>query len=177
MSFRQRFRGQRRKRGSSLGNIVNSVKNMVNTTFALTSTIGGLDFALAVDSPTLAVTKEVKRGCLIKAVFIEFWVIGKLTAGTLNSFNWYIIKNPAGSLTRPTPGLEGASDEKRYIFLSGRGLLSTAEAGFAYSVRRWVKIPKIYQRMGSDDRLSLLMQSQTAAAGNVCIQATYKWYT
>ncbi len=176
MSF-QRFRGQRRKRRSSLGTIVNSIKNVVNTTFAMTSTIGGLDFALAVDSPTLAVTKEVKRGCLIKAVYLEFWVTGKLADGVLNSFNWYLIKNPAGSLTRPTPGLEGASDEKRYIFWSGKGLLSSNSAGFAYSKSRWIKIPKRYQRMGSDDRLSLLFQSQTAAAGNVCIQATYKWYT
>ncbi len=177
MSFGQRFRGRPKRRSSSLGNIVNSIKNMANTTFALTNTIGGLDFALAVDSPTLAVTKEVKRGCLIKAVFIEFWVVGKLADGVLNSFNWYIIKNPAGSLTRPTPGLEGVSDEKRYIFLSGKGLLSSNNGGFVYSFKRWVKIPKRYQRMGSDDRLSILMQSQTAAAGNVCIQATYKWYT
>ncbi len=39
----------------------------------------------------------------------------------------------------------------------------------------WIKVPKRYQRMGTDDTFRLAFQT-TTAAGHISAQLIYKWY-
>ncbi len=171
---RRRMYPQRR----SLGTVVNSIKNDHNAVAATTaSTNLVVNIANAIDAPTNAVTNSVKRGCIIKALWLEWWYYG-LSAGNTNDIvDAYLMKNPGNNLTNPNPGTVGSSNEKSYVFREWKGLAGNKSlGGTPYNQRgRWFKIPKKFQRFAIDDRLQLVVRSATT--GNLCHKSIYKWYT
>ncbi len=177
MSFFQRRGGRRRPR-SRLGTIVNSIKNILPRVDALVaSTNLEIVIANAIDDPATSVNNACRRGCLIKAVWVEFWYYG-LSAGNTNDIvDIYLAKNPGNNLTMPNPGTVGTSNEKKFVFKTWRGLGGNKSlGGTPYNqTGRWIKIPKRYQRMGIDDRLVLVARSPTT--GQLCTNFIYKWYT
>ncbi len=177
MSFFPRRRNFGRKR-SSLGTIVNSIKNEVNFVRGIVAATNNEDtIAKAVDNPTTAVSTEVKRGCLIKAIWIEFWYYG-LSAGDTNDIvDIYLVKNPGTNLTLPNPGTVGTSNEKRFVIREWKSLGGLKSLGGTpyHQMGRWFRIPKRMQRMGTDDRWLLVTRSPTT--GNLCEKFIYKWYT
>ncbi len=178
MVFRRNFnRGFRRR--SNLGNIVDSNKNIVSAfTAATAGTKTAILIAEAQDSPTLAVTQDVERGCSIKAIWIEFWVSATAEAavGITHGIDMYLFKNPGSNLTSPIPGTEGSSNEKRFIFKVWKGLIGARTQGFQpYSWKGWIKIPKGKQRMAVNDIWQLVFQS-TGVNVLVCHKFVYKWY-
>ncbi len=176
MPFRRRgFSGRNRRMLSP----INSIKNSVS---ALTGLVDGANtvqnIAIATDTATTASSTSVDNGSIIKAIWIEFWINATATAaaGVTNAVELYLSKNPGNNLTMPTPGTQGSSNEKKFIIKSWKGLVGTRVEGYpAYSWKGWVKIPKVYQRMGTDDhwQLNVLM---TGVAGLICELFVYKWY-
>ncbi len=174
MSFFPR-RQSRRRRGS-MRPIIVSIKNDVDIISAVAaSTNLQLDLAIADDVHATATRTSVVNGCQLKAIWIEFWYYG-LSAGETNDiFDAYLMKNPGNNLTPPNPGTIGSSNEKKFIIRSWRGLAGLKSlGGYPYRQQgRWFKIPRRYQRIGTDDRWQFVIRSPTT--GNICFKAIYKW--
>ncbi len=178
MPFRQRGSyGRRMSRGPRP--VINSIKNQPNGFDA--GSAGANAFVLiakAVNTPSSIVSTDVSQGCIVKAIWVELWITASATVaeGVTTGIDAYIWKNPGGNLTAPAPGSVGTSNEKKFVFKSWKGLIGSRKEGFpAYTWRGWVRVPKIYQRMGTDDLLQLVFKS-TGVNTLVCNNFIYKWY-
>ncbi len=152
------------------------MKNVRYAEFSTGTTIVSTDIAKAVDTPTTGVQSEVQRGCVIKAFWLSIDVCGLAATGVLQSTTFYVIKNPGFNLTPPTPRTEGTSNEKKFIFKTWNAMtMRNQDGNTPYHWEGWVRIPKKYQRMGTDDRIQL-SAATTTAAGHASMQAIYKWF-
>ncbi len=118
MPFRRRGFSSGSQR-SSLGLVINSNKNVVsNFTGATAGTKTSIPIADAQDSAVLSVVEDVERGCVIKAIWVEFWVSATAEAavGVTHGIDMYLFKNPGQNLTSPIPRTVGSSNEKKFIF-------------------------------------------------------------
>ncbi len=171
MPFRRRgFSGRR-----NFLRPVNSMKNQVNDQFGLTTTQQAFILANAVDSATLAVDRDVERGSKISSLYLTINCEGTGGSGVVNVIDIYLIKNPGNNLTLPGAKVWGTSNEKKFIFKTWRFLLPRVQDGnFGIHWEGWIKIPRIYQRMGSNDNIAIAYDTDVAA--NACHSAIYKWY-
>ncbi len=170
-----RFYGRRRM-NPGLGRIVDSNKNMPNAVLgiAAATTVTHV-IAVAVDAAANTTANEVTRGCKIFKIYLEFWYYGQAVGPVNDIIDAYIIKNPGNNLTVPTPSTVGTSNEKKFVFREWKGLVGRkADGGVPYQFKGWLKIPKVYQRMGADDQLQFVIRSPTV--GDLCIHTIYKWY-
>ncbi len=169
-------RGSRRRRSGGLGSIVDSMKNETNEIVGITAATNQFFvIANAVDSALLANASDVERGCKIFRIYLEFWYYGLSAGNTNDIMDVYLIKNPGSNLTLPNPGTIGTSNEKKFVFKEWKGLAGNKSLGGGpYQFRGWIKVPKHYQRMGSNDQIVLVTRSPTT--GNVCHKAIYKWF-
>ncbi len=177
MSFRQR--GFSRRRQNRLGSVIDSNKNVVSLfTAAATGADTTIQLALTVDAAANTSVTEVTRGCKIFRIWVEMWVGTSATAviGITNGFDAYILKNPGANLTPPAPGALGSSNEKKFAFKVWKGLTGARTEGTPYYFwKGWIKIPKVYQRMGADDTIDIIFRP-TGANIITCINAVYKWF-
>jgi len=159
--------------------VINSIKNQPNSFSAgIAGTNTFVLIAKAVNTPLSTTATDVSQGCVIKAVWCEFWVYAteNLSTTVTSGLDFYLWKNPGANLTAPSPGSVGTSNEKKFVFKSFKGLVgSRTEGSLPYYWRGWVKIPKIYQRMGTDDLLQLVFLG-TGANVLMCSNFIYKWY-
>ncbi len=170
-------RGFGRRRGAMSLNVVHSIKNVVDTFLAIGTTLQATDIAIAKDSPVTTASNEVERGCMIKAIWISFDVCGLAATGVLQRTGLYLIKNPGANLTLPSVTSVGTSNEKKFVIKQWQFMTMRNQDGNPpFHWEGWVKIPKRYQRMGTDDQWKLAVQ-QDAAAGHYSAQFIYKWYT
>ncbi len=160
--------------------MINSIKNVapgINAAATGANTV--LSLAIAVDTPITSASTQVKRGCKIFKFWFEMWIGASATAaaGVTQQFDGYIMKNPGANLTPPNPGSVGSSNEKKFVFRTWKGLVGSRVEGTPYySFRGWIKIPKVYQRFGTDDVLQLVIRPSGTAV-IVCHNAIYKWFT
>ncbi len=177
MPFRQRgFYG--RQRGFPRPK-VSSEKNVVT---AFTAGAAGAKvrilIAQAVNAADNTVVAEVTRDCHIYKIWVELWIsaTAEVTVGTTNGIDAYIFKSPGSNLVSPVPGTVGSSNEKKFVFKTWKGLIGARTQGFpAYTWRGWVKVPKVYQRMETDDIIQFIFQA-TGVATIVCHNFIYKWF-
>ncbi len=158
---------------------------------AIKNSISGLDASAAATKDTIEIAKavaqgvynnlnqtEVTHGSHITKIWCELWVEGTadVTLGTTYSFDGYIWKNAGNNLTSPTPGTQGTSNEKRFIFKTWKGLITNVRTngGPFYTWKGWIHIPKPMQRMATDDRIEMIW-IPTGGAALVCNQWIYKW--
>lgn len=169
----------RRRTGSQL-RPVNSRKNIVQDVAIIAAAATG-DFLVVngVDvTPALADTDGVTTGSRVNTVYLEIWLMGNAVEGVNSPFVWYLAKNPGTNLTLPAPSSAGASDNKKWIFAMGKGLIGSQVNGQpGYVIRGWFSIPAKYRRMGHDDQIVLRIENNTANDLNVCRLAIYKWYS
>ncbi len=171
-----RRRGSFRRRSSSL-RPVDSMKNYVTVNAGLSSTLLETLIAVAQDNPTTAVTRDVSRGCTIKAIYLFIDVCGLGGTGVLNVADYYLWKNPGANLTAPQPITYGSSNEKKFIFKTWSFMIMRNQDGnMPFHWEGWVPIPKRYQRMGTDDTFSIVSQSTSGVTGHISVRALYKWY-
>ncbi len=169
----------RRRRPNRLGQVIDSNKNVVDL---LVATAAGAqtntDIAIAVDAAANASKKEVTRGSKIFKIWLEFSVRLSATAivGISTLFDAYLMKNPGSNLTPPGAGSVGSSNEKKFVFKQWKSFLGAETEGASrYSFRGWIKIPKVYQRMGADD--TFVFSIAAVGANDIyCMKAIYKWY-
>ncbi len=164
-------------RGGLHLNVINSIKNVFVFSDALTPTVQFQNFAKAVTSPSPTVTNDVSHGCVIKAVWISIDFCGTSGTGVLNNANVYIMKNPGANLSGPSPENVGSSNEKKFVIKQWHSMIMRNQDGnVPYHWEGWIKIPKRYQRMGTDDLWQLGYNCTTALAGHISGQFIYKWY-
>ncbi len=157
--------------------IVNSIKNVPNLSITTSGTLGSFIIAKTVTAPSPTVSSDVSHGCVIKAVHITANGCGTSGTGVLNNMDFYFIKNPGNNLTVPAPTSVGTSNEKKFVFRQWRFMIMRNQDGnVPYHWEGWIKIPKRYQRMGTDDILQIIFANTAALAGHISFQAIYKWY-
>ncbi len=158
--------------------VVNSIKNIVFAAFGIDENRTGSVIARAVDTPLSAsVPDQVSQGCVIKAIWVSFDVCGLAGTGVLNNCFIYMLKDPGANLTPPTPGTEGTSNEKKFIIKSWHAMIMRNQDGnVPYHWEGWIRIPKRYQRMGTDDIWSLQFATTATLTGHASAQYIYKWY-
>ncbi len=157
--------------------VVNSIKNVVDNSGGLTGTLTRTNLAKAVTSPSPTVKSDVSHGYIIKAIYVILDVCGLGGTGVLNNYQAFLFKNPGANLTPPTPGSEGASNEKKFVFKTYAGMIMRNQDGNApLHWEGWVMIPKRYQRMGTDDTIELVQSVTASLTGHFFNKSIYKWY-
>ncbi len=166
------------RRNSAPRAVVNSMKNSQIITGGLSSTAVTLNVAKAVDNPASATgAEEVSQGSIVKAVWVVLDVCGLGGTGVLNTFAGYFLKNPGANLTVPNPIAVGTSNEKKFIFKEWSGMIMRNQDGNPpIHWEGWIKIPKRYQRMGTDDILQMVLVCSAAVTGHFQVQHIYKWF-
>ncbi len=160
-----------------LGGIIDSMKNFTAFDLGLIATTTTTIIAEAQDSATLAVAADVEKGCKIFRIWYEIDVCGLAGSGVQNNFDGYFFKNPGQNLTPPAANNYGVSNEKKFIFKSMHAMIMRNQDGNdVIRFRGWLKIPKIYQRMGANDTINFVHQCTAAVTGNISMRFIYKWY-
>ncbi len=166
----------RRRRSSNL-RPVNSIKNVKSQQVGLSGTQTALNLVVTKDTPVTTSDSDVARGCNISRMWITLDACGIAGTGVLNVFNAYLIKNPGDNLTVPDPGSEGTSNEKKFIFKSWNAMIMRNQDGNnPYHWEGWVRIPRVYQRMGTDDRIELVIICTATLTGHFSYKTIYKWF-
>ena len=153
---------------------INSVKHIVDVSMATSGTNVVSDLAKAVNSPSNTVTTDCRHGSTIKAIWIslDFCALG--TSGSLVNTSCYLFKNPGANLTPPGALATGSSNEKKFIIKMWTSMTMRNQDGNPpYHWEGWIKIPKRYQRMSTDDIWQLVIGT-TGAAGHGFANCIYK---
>ncbi len=147
---------------------------MVDETFTVSTTNTVSLLAKAVTAPSNTVTTDCHRGGHIKAIWVSLDLCGIAGSGVLQQMSAYLIKNPGDNLIPPGGFAIGSSNEKKFVFKYWNAMTMRNQDGNPpYHWEGWVKVPKIYQRMGTDDTISIVTGSNTAT-GHGAFSVIYK---
>ncbi len=158
-------------------NVVNSIKNVISGQGGMTTTETAIEIAKAVDTPVSATgPTEVSQGSVIKAIWVSLDVCGLAGSGVLQRTGIYLFKNPGANLTIPSTFSVGTSNEKKFVIREWQYMTMLQTEGVNPNHwEGWIKIPKRYQRMGTDD-LWQLVHEVSGATGHIVTKFIYKWY-
>ncbi len=166
-----------RRRSFAPRSVINSIKNVVNFAIGTTGTLQALVLVKAVNSPLSTVQSDVSNGCIVKAIYCSLDGCGLGGTGVQNNMSFYLLKNPGANLTAPAPISVGTSNEKKFVFKQWQFMIMRNQDGNTpFHWEGWVKIPKRYQRFGTDDILHLVVANTAAVTGHFSGQVIYKWF-
>ncbi len=155
---------------------VNSEKHVVNNSIAITSTNSVKLLAKAVTAPSNTVSTDCHRGGHIKAIWLSLDYCGLGTTLVNQRVSIYLIKDPGDNLTPPGVFAVGTSNEKKFVIKQWTSMtMLNTDGNPPYHWEGWIKIPKRYQRMGTDDVWSIVAGCNTETAHG-WFQAIYKEY-
>ncbi len=153
---------------------VNTEKHVVEFTASLSSTNTVQDLAVAVTAPSNTVSTDCHRGGHIKAIWISIDVCGLAASGILQRTSMYLIKNVGNNLTPPGVFVVGTSNEKRFVVKQWNAMtMRNQEGNPPYHWEGWLKLPKVYHRMATDDKWQIVWATNTST-GHGTIQVIYK---
>ncbi len=156
--------------------VINSVKHVVDNNIGTLTTNTVEILAKAVNAPSNTVTTDCHHGSIIKAIWISLDVCGLASGVTRQVHAINLMKNPGANLTEPGVFAVGSSNEKKFIFKQWFFMTMLVSSGNApFHWEGWIKIPKQYQRMGTDDTLTLTVGC-TTQTGHFDYLAIYKEY-
>ncbi len=156
--------------------VVNSEKHVVDNTDTVTTTTANILLAKAVTAPSNTVDTDCHRGGLIKALWISLDFCGLAATGILQDMVVYLIKNPGDNLTPPATFAVGTSNEKKFVFKQWSAMTMRNQDGNPpYHWEGWIKIPKRYHRMGTDDTIRIVYGASNAT-GHIFVNCIYKEY-
>ncbi len=162
----------RRRRG--MRPTVNTEKHVIERSGSLTSTNQVITVAKAVTAPSNTVDSDCHRGGHIKAIWISIDLCGLGATGALVRATAYLFKNPGANLTPPGAFAVGTSNEKRFVVKQWAFMAMRNQDGNPpYHWEGWVKIPKLYHRMATDDIWEIVWAVNTST-GHANLQAIYK---
>ncbi len=168
-----------RRRGSSRKFqmlTVNSEKHIVDSVVATTSTNNVQIIAKAVTAPSNTIDTDCHRGGVIKAIWISLDFCGLGASGLNRPSSVYLMKNPGNNLTPPGAFAVGTSNEKKFVIrMWSQMTMRNQEGNPPYHWEGWVKIPKRYQRMGTDDVWNLVF-AISSETGHGYYNVIYKEY-
>ncbi len=166
-----------RKRKFFPRGIVSSIKNVVISAIGITGTAQAVIIAKAVTSPSPTVTSDCSHGSIIKAIYLMIDGCGLGGTGVQNNIDFFLWKNPGANLSFPSPRSVGSSNEKKFVFRQWHFMaMRNQDGNVPFHWEGWVRIPKRYQRMGTDDLLEIIVTTTTALTGHFSFTAIYKWY-
>ncbi len=161
---------------------INSVKHYVqfpNATLASGASITQPQIT-AVVAPAQIDTSSVKEGSIVKAIFIEKWLVGDSGVdGTPSQFVLTVEKKRVAEtdMTAAQSNTLAAYPNKKNILYTTMGIVTNSKNGgpTAPVIRNWVKIPKGKQRFGLGDEL--VVNIAAIVTVRHCGFSTYKEYT
>ncbi len=167
-----------RRRGfSRMRPVINSIKNVVTVAVGVTPTIQNVLVAKAVTSPAPGVKDDVSHGCVIKAIWVSLDFCGLGGTGVLNVIDVYLIKSPGDNLTLPLANAVGSSNEKKFVVKQWEYMAMRNQDGNPpYHWEGWIKLPRQYHRMGTDDTWRMGFSCTAGLTGHLSAQYIYKWY-
>ncbi len=119
---------------------------------------------------------EVPEGSIIKAIFLEYWIIGEFTEGSFV----LMVEKSQSNLGQPTftemTTLDAYENKKNVLFVS-QGLIADDSANPTPVLRQWIKIPRGKQRFGVRDAIRVSIAAIGAEGLQYCGFATFKAYT
>ncbi len=167
-----RYYGRRRR----MAPVINSIKNVVDSVIGVTTTLASTTVVKAVTSPSPTVNSDVSHGCIVKAIWASIDVCGLAGTGVRQRIGMYLMKIPGANLTVPGVFVVGTSNEKKFVIKQWSYMTMRNQDGNAPNHwEGWIKIPKRYHRMGTDDIWQLVVASDSST-GHYSAQFIYKWY-
>ncbi len=155
---------------------INSEKHIVDFPIALDATTKNQIIAKAVTAPSNTVDTDCHRGGTIKAIWISLDMCGLGATGINVRALAYLFKNPGANLSPPGPFAVGTSNEKKFaVKMWSQMVMRNQDGNPPYHWEGWVKIPKRYQRMGTDDTWQLVA-GVNSATGHLYANCIYKEY-
>ncbi len=159
-----------------------SIKHYVHRseTNIASGNIVNLIVASAEQAPAVSNAFDVREGSVIKAIWVELWVIGQGPAGATAFYNMTIVKLPSDSpaMTFTNSANLGGYPNKKNIMYTTQAQIGSAANGPNPSnmFKGWIKVPKGKQRMGAGDKWVVNVASN-AQTISICGLFTYKEYT
>ena len=159
--------------------VVHSTKHYVQITRSTVLTVvrNIETLVLAVEGTTANLVDEVTEGAIVKAVYIELWLLNSSNDGS----DVVTLVKDTHALFGPTfieMNSLGTYTAKKNILFTHQGLSSNNGVGNPINVMRgWFKIPKSKQRFGLGDSLRLSIANNGPSTLEYCGFATYKEYT
>ncbi len=157
---------------------INSAKHIIHhSIFSVTTgTIVVTDEAVSVDVPDVTAANEVRSGAVIKAIYIEAWILSN--SGTVKgTFNITVEKSKGGQpdMTFGQSVALNAYPNKANIFYTTQGIIGDESTNPVPILRQWIAIPKGKQRMAFGDKIKV-NYSATITGIQVCGISVYKEY-
>jgi len=161
---------------------IQRIKHVVDLEGVVDETpVVNLDIVLATDTPVLAQTAQVITGSNVHAIYLNLQAIAVGGSARPNFF-MCIFKNPGGNLAALgfDPRAMGSNDNKRFVFHQEMKMLNeptTGQTSIPVTIFNGViKIPKGYQRMGPNDKISIniVMGNNSLIDADWCLEAHYK---
>ncbi len=155
---------------------INSEKHIVDVNAATSTTNLVSLVAKAVTAPSNTVDTDCHRGGQIKAIWVSLDFCGLGTSGTPQYTIAYLMKNPGDNLTEPGVFAVGTSNEKKFVIkMWAQMTMRNQDGNPPYHWEGWVKIPKRYHRMGTDDTWQLVIGTNVSV-GHLNFNCIYKEY-
>ncbi len=155
---------------------VQSIKHIVDIQGGLvagTKTVNTL--VIADDNPDNANVSEVVTGSTVNSIYLKVEVYATNTAALANAY-MYVIKNPGDNLTLVNGNVVGASDIKKFVIHQEMVMMEKNTTGNPRTLFVGViKLPRGYRRMGTDDKLQLVLFTGGTTA-DFCFQCIFKEY-
>ncbi len=151
---------------------INTEKHVVHSVFAVATTNVAKVIAKAVTAPSNTVDSDCHRGGHVKAIWVSLDFCGLAGTGVHQRTVFYLIKNPGDNLTEPGALAVGTSNEKKFVFKQWSAMtMRNQEGNPPYHWEGWVKVPRLYQRMGADDTIMLVggCNTSTGHGWSTCI--------
>ena len=141
--------------------MINSRKHIVQVPIAtvVDTAIANILIAECKQDVTVSLGREIQVGAIVKAVYIEMWVVGE--GNNTVSTNITFQKLPAGSpdmLPADATNLH-SYEGKNDIYYISQGVIGDTNSNPVPFLRGWYKIPKSKQRMANGQKLVLNIRS------------------
>ncbi len=162
-----------------IGILKNHRKHIVQHSLAVI-TAGNKGEFIPIDAVNVATisasnSTQVREGCTIKAIYVEFWVTGDDVVQGSGVAMIEIVKSGGASATAAEMASLDTYENKNNVLEIHQGLFNR-EDGVAMPIfRGWITIPKGKQRFALGDRLVIGFLAQSDGV-NLCGMEIYKEY-
>lgn len=159
--------------------VIHSVKHYVQITRSSVTTVTRNieELILSVTATAADAVDEVVEGAIVKAIYIELWLLNTSNDGS-DVVMLQKSKKTSADPTFAQMNALGTYGEKKDILFVHQGLSSNNGVGNPVQIMGgWYKIPKSKQRFGLQDELILSIANNGPSALEYCGFATYKEYT
>ncbi len=180
-----------RKRGSRLGNIINSTKNVVDASNVLVAgtdtTILTVVDGVAANTINPANFNQVLRGAKVHGFYLSLFFaldVNQAGIGSIPLLDWNVFYNKSGMVSGtfsasdptklPTPGATGNNTNRNQILHESKGLIGEKNDGSKMVFEGVIRVPKSFQRIA--EKTKILINARCNFDAVFCAKAIYKWY-